>query len=291
MNESVVMGDGDGPRLALLEVEGVISEDSPRNAFGAERPSMLANAREALRLTAEDEDNRGLLLRIHSPGGTVTASETLHHLIETYRRETGRPVVAYLQGIAASGGYYTAVASDEIVAHPVAITGSIGVIMAGVNVSGLLDRFGVSDQTFTSGPYKDSGSPLREMREDEREYLQGIVDELQQSFIDRVVAGRPGLDAASVEKLADGRIYTAKTALEVGLIDSIGHLEDAIATLEKRAEVSGSTVIMYRRGGEYRDNVYSRSEAPIHVDIDVLDLDSRTLPAGFYYLWKAAVGD
>ncbi len=291
LQQVVVLGDGDGPRLALLEIDGVISEASPQNPFGIERPSMLATAREVLRRAAEDDENAGLLLRIHSPGGTVTASETLHHLVHAYKKETGRPVVAYLQGIATSGGYYTAVASDEVVAHPVAITGSIGVIMTGVNLSGLLDRFGIADQTFTSGPYKDSGSMLRTMRDDERVYLQGVIDELERSFIEAVDAGRPALDIESIEKLADGRIYTARTALDLGLVDSIGHLEDAVRALEKRAEISDSSVVMYRRASEYRDNVYSGVDIPIHVDIDVLSFDRRRLAPGFYYLWAPAVTD
>jgi len=287
----VVLGDGDGPRLVLLEIEGLISEASPESPFGIERPSMLATAREVLRRAAEDDENAGLLLRIHSPGGTVTASETLHHLVRTYKEETGRPVVAYLQGIAASGGYYAAVAADEVVAHPVAITGSIGVIMMGVNISGLLDRFGIADQTFTSGPYKDSGSMLRTMRDDERVYLQGVIDELQHSFIEAVDAGRPALDTESIEKLADGRIYTARTALDRGLVDSIGHLEDAVHALEQRARISDSSVVMYRRPGDYRDNVYSGVDIPIQIDIDVLSFDPRRLAPGFYYLWAPAVGN
>ena len=287
----VVLGDGDGPRLALLDIDGVIRETSPRNALGTERPSMLATAREALRRAAEDDENAGLLLRIHSPGGTVTASETLHHLVHDYKETTGRPVVAYLQGIATSGGYYAAMASDEVVAHPVAITGSIGVIMAGVNVSGLMERFGIVDQTFTSGAYKDSGSMLRAMRDDERVYLQGVIDELERSFVEAVAAGRPALGIESIEKLADGRIYTARTALGLGLVDSIGHLEDAVRALEKRAEISDSSVVMYRRTDEYRDNVYSGVDIPIHVDIDVLGFDRGRLEPGFYYLWAPAVTD
>lgn len=291
LQEAVVLGDGDGPHIVLLEVEGVISEEGAQSPFGADRPSMLATSREVLRRAAEDDENAGLLLRIHSPGGTVTASETLHHLVEAYKAETGRPVVAYLQGLATSGGYYTAVSADEIVAHPVAITGSIGVILAGVNISGLMERFGVSDQTFTSGEYKDSGTMLRQMRPDEREYLQGVVDEMEQSFVDAVDAGRPKLDRAQVAKLADGRIYTARTALALGLVDSIGHLEQAVEALEKRAGVTESSVIMYRRSGEYRDNVYSRAGPPIHVDVDVLGFDRQHLAPGFYYLWEPAARD
>ncbi len=286
MDEVLVFGDGDGPKLAMIEIEGLISEASPRSALGIERPSMVARFREALNRASEDDEVEGVLLRIRSPGGTVSASETLNHLILMFKEETGRPVVAYLEGLATSGGYYTAVASDEIVSHPSAITGSIGVILTGVNVSGLMERFGVADQTFTSGPFKDSGSALRQMRADEREYLQGVVDELHAQFRSAVDVGRPGLDAEAVAAMADGRVYTAERALDLGLIDSLGHLEDAIEALEKRAGISDASVVMYHRTGEYRENLYSRSPVtPIHVDVDVFSLDRRQLAPGFYYLW------
>jgi protease-4 len=287
MDEVLVFGSGDGPKFAMIEVTGLISEASPTGALGTQRPSMVARFREALTLATEDDDIEGLLLRIRSPGGTVTASETLNHLIGRFKAETGRPVVAYLEGLATSGGYYTAVASDEIVAHPAAITGSIGVIMAGVNVAGLMERFGIADQTFTSGPFKDSGTPLREMRTDEREYLQDVVDDLHGQFRAAVVTGRPQLDADAVAAVADGRIYTADRALGLGLIDAVGHMEDAVEALEKRAEISDASVFMYHRTGEYRENLYSRGAAtPVRVDVDVLSFDGPSLAPGFYYLWR-----
>ena len=286
MDEVLVSGSGDGPKIAMIEIAGVISEASPTGTLGMQRPSMVARFREALTLASDDDDVEGLLLRIRSPGGTVTASETLNHLIRRFKDETGRPVVAYLEGLATSGGYYTAVASDEVVAHPAAITGSIGVIMAGVNVSGLMERLGVADQTFTSGAFKDSGSPLREMRPDEREYLQEVIDELHAQFRAAVDTGRPGLDAEAIASMADGRIYTADRALGLGLIDSLGHMEDAVQALEKRAEISEASVVMYHRPGEYRENLYSRGAAtPVHVDVDVFSFDRPQLAPGFYYLW------
>jgi protease-4 len=119
-----------------------------------------------------------LLLRVNSPGGTVSASETLYHELERWKERSGKPVVAYLQGLATSGGYYVAMSADEVVAHPTAITGSIGVVMLGINVSGLMERFGVEDQTFTSGDFKDAGSALRPMRPEERAYFDEVIGDL-----------------------------------------------------------------------------------------------------------------
>lgn len=287
LESKVVLGDS-GPKLAMVELNGVISDSERSSPFGITKPSMVARTREALD-RATDDDVAGLLVRINSPGGTVTASETLHHEVLRWKEQTGKPVVAYFQGLATSGGYYVAMASDEIVAHPVAVTGSIGVIIPGVNVSGLLNRFGVTDQTFTSGPYKDTGSPLREMRPDEREYLQAVVADLYDRFREVVALGRPKLTSAQIAPLADGRIFTARQALENGLVDSIGHLEEAVAALEQRAGIEESRLVVYHRPGEFRDNIYVRSGPTVNIDVDVLSLDAKRLEPGFYYLWPPAV--
>jgi protease-4 len=231
-----------------------------------------------------------LLLRVNSPGGTVSASETLHHEVSMWKAKTGRPVVAYFDGIAASGGYYVAMASDEVIAHPTAITGSIGVIMSGINLSGLMERFGIEDQSFTSGRFKDSGSPLREMRPDERAHFEGIVDDLHARFREVVAQGRPGLDSARVDELADGRVFTARQAAELGLVDRIGHLDQAVEALEQRLGVTESQLIVYQRPGEYRDNVYTKSGGGTVqlVDIDLFPFEPIQLEPGFYYLWPPA---
>ena len=291
LEEKLVRGE-DGPKLAMIELEGLLSESVDRTPFGLSRPSVVARVRESLDIARDDDDVSGLLLRIRSPGGTVSASEVLYHELLRFKAETGRPVVAYLQGLATSGGYYAAMAADEIIAHPTAVTGSIGVVMAGVNLSGLMERFGVEDQTFTSGAYKDSGSPLRPMRPDERAQLQSVIDDLHARFREVVGAGRPDVAAAELDALADGRILTARQALAAGLIDRVGHLDDAVAALEARASLESSRLIIYHRPGEYRENVYSRAGAPPVqvVDVDVLSFAQKRLEPGFYYLWPGALG-
>jgi protease-4 len=247
--------------------------------------------REALDLAAEDDDVRALLLRIESPGGTVSASESLHHEIEQWRKDTGRPVVAFLQGIAASGGYYVALTADTIIAQPSTVTGSIGVVMINLNVAGLLDKLGVRDQTFTSGPFKDAGSMLREMRPDERAQLQGVVDDLHARFLEVVAQGRPELAPERISALADGRVFTARQAQEAGLIDRIGYLEDAVESLEQRLGIEESRLVVYHRRGEYRANAYTSTPLPMPaVDVDLIDLGGPPFAAGFYYLWPPAAG-
>jgi len=289
LQSKVVLGDS-GPKLAMLEIDGIISAQPSRSPLGVNAPSMLATAREALDLAAEDSEVAALIVRVRSPGGTVAASEALHHEIARWKQETGRPVTAYLQGIAASGGYYAAMASDRIVAQPSSVTGSIGVIMPGFNIAGLMKRYGVSDQTFTSGEFKDSGSMLRPMRKGERRQLQGVIDALYARFVEVVRHGRPELSPEAVSELADGRIFTSTQALEVGLVDELGYLEDVQAALEKQIGATESRVIVYRRGDGLRQNIYAGSPPPPAKDGFGL-LPSRRLPAGFYYLWPPALDD
>ncbi len=288
LEERLVFGKK-GPKVAMLDIEGVISEASDRGALGISRPSAVARSQEALELAAEDDDVAALLLRIHSPGGTVSASDTIHHQIQRWHEETGRPVVAYLEGIATSGGYFVAMSADTLMAHPTTVTGSIGVIMVNLNLTGLMEKVGIRDQTFTSGPFKDTGSPLRDMRADEAKQLQGVVDDLNKRFRKVVLTGRPALAAKALDKVADGRILTAGQALDSGLIDSIGYFEDAAEMLRERLGVPELRVVTYQRPSEFRSNVYTRAAVPL-VDIDILSLGDRLLAPGFYYLWPTLLG-
>jgi protease-4 len=288
--ERVVHGER-GPKLAMIEIDGLISEREASAALGFTSPSLVSRTREALDRAAADDDVRGLILRVQSPGGTVTASESLHHELMRWKSEERKPVVAYLQGIAASGGYYVAMPADRVVAHPTTVTGSIGVVMTGLNVTGLMEKIGVGDQTLKSGPFKDAGSPFREMREEERAQLQSVIESLHRRFQEVVVAGRPGLDPARLAAVDDGRIFTAEQALELGLIDAIGHFESAVEETERLAGIEESRVVVYHPRGEYRPNIYSRASGPglPLVDVDLLPLPQGAswLEPGFYYLWAA----
>lgn len=283
--EHVVMGE-DGPKIAMLEVQGLIVDASSRSQLGGRSPSMAARVREALELVQEDDEVVAVLLRIYSPGGTVSASETIHYQLQRFQEESDLPLIAYMHGLATSGGYYIAMASDRVIAHPTTVTGSIGVIMSGLNFAGLMERYGVEDQSFTSGDFKDSGSPFRKMRSDEREQLQSVVEDLYGRFVEVVQAGRPELTEETISGLADGRVYSAKQALQHGLIDEVAHLEDVVDAIEAAEGVSESRLVVYAPEGEYRANVYSRIPRELQIDVHLLPMP-QALPAGFYYLWPA----
>jgi len=283
--EQIVVGEK-GPKILLIDVDGVISGEDEAGPLGiGRRESTVERIRSQLEIAADEKDVRAILLRIDSPGGTVTASDVIHREIVRFKREHHVPVVAQLMGVAASGGYYVAVAADHVRAHPTSITGSIGVIFSGVNLTGLMDKIGVADQTLTTGPFKDTGSALRPMRDDERRQLQSVLDEFLARFREVVDEGRPGLDAARVAELADGRIYTAGQALEVGLIDAVGYLPEAVDEVERRAGIEESRVVVYHRSSEWRENLYSSTQvSEPRAELPVL-VDWLLRRPAFLYLW------
>jgi len=260
LEESLVSGTG-GPKVLLLEVDGVISgADVAPNFLGLGATSMVGRVREVLDRAREDEEVKGVLLRIDSPGGTATASEQIYTEIARFRDERGVPVVAQLLTTAASGGYYVAMAADQVQAHPTSVVGSIGVIFTSMNFAGLMEKLGIEDQTITGGEFKDIGSPFRKLTGEERAQLQSIVDDLHGRFKEIVDLGRPGLTTEEVDAVANGRIYSAPQALEGGLIDSIGTLDDAVKVLADRIGVPSVQVVAYDRRGSPRRNLYMRSQ-------------------------------
>ena len=199
--------------------------------------------------------------------------------------ETKRPVVAQLMGAGTSGAYYVAMAADEVRAYPTTVTGSIGVIIAGINVSGLMERFGVADQTITTGPFKDAGSPLRPMRPEERAQLESVARDLFGSFLDVVEAGRPKLARARIEALADGRVYSGPQALESGLVDALGDLPEAVEAAKKASGIAGEArVVVYHRPGQEPEGLFWASAAapPAAPSLDPSELAGPS----FLYLWS-----
>ena len=287
-----VHGSEKGAKLLLVEIDGVIGRGEAAALFGSEPESSVARVREQLDRARQDEALQGILLRIDSPGGGATASDVIYGELERFKRDRGLPVVAHLFGLAASGGYYVAMAADEIVAEPTTVTGSIGVIGVSVNFSGLMDRFGVEDQTTKAGAYKDTGSMLRPQTAEDRAILQGVIDDLHERFRVVVARGRPKLGRERVDALSDGRIYSAPQALENGLVDQVGDIEAAVSALEARVGVASSYVVSYHRPSEWRRNLYTRS--PIASPrTGNLEGGSRTpgLAPGFHYLWQPGLSD
>ncbi|MBI5795140.1 MAG: S49 family peptidase, partial [Planctomycetes bacterium] len=168
LKETTVMGKGK-EKVLIVEISGIISEEEKRGIAGLSgEPDMVARIKEELKTAAKDKHIKAVILRINSPGGTVTASDLIYHEIEQFKKKTGNKVIACIMDLGASGGYYVAVSADKIVAHPTTVTGSIGVIMLNLSVEGLLQKIGVKDTSIKTGEHKDMGSPLKTMTEEER---------------------------------------------------------------------------------------------------------------------------
>lgn len=286
LEESVVEGES-GPKILMLDLSGPLTTRAEESRFGLGRhESPTARLREEIDLALEDDEIAALLLRIDSPGGTVIASDILHREVRRFKEKTKRPVVAQLMGAGTSGAYYVAMAADEVRAYPTTVTGSIGVIIAGLNVTGLMERFGVADQTITTGPFKDAGSPLRPMRAEERAQLESVARDLFAAFLDVVEAGRPKLGRARIETLADGRIYSGPQALEAGLVDALGDLPQAVEAAKAAAGIAGEArVVVYHRPGEAPESLFWAAAAPPPA-APMLDANPLAGPS-FLYLWPA----
>jgi len=285
LEETVVQGQ-DGPKILLLEIDGEITHSNRSGVLGwFSEESTVARVRDQLERARREKDVAAVLLRLDSPGGSVTASDLVHDEIARFKREQGVPVVAQLMSTATSGAYYVAMTADEIVANRTTVTGSIGVILLGINLSGLMDKLGIEDQTFTSSPYKDAGSPLRPMTPAERTQLQSVVDNLYERFVQVVIAGRPNLDEEAVRRLGDGRIYSADQALEAGLVDSLGTLDDSVERVRVRLGSEQVRVVSYHRRREWRSNLYSADSPPADFAARKDALEMLRPQPGFHYLW------
>lgn len=283
-------------KIVIIPIDGAISGQWQGSLFAPAR-NQVADVVAQLDLARQDDDVRAVLLRINSPGGSVTASDQIHREILEFKKATGIPVIAALMETAASGGYYVAMAADDVVAHPTTITGSIGVIMETINVQGLMEMLGLRENVFKSGTFKDMGSPYREISLEESEMFQGILDDLYGQFVDVVVAGRPKLDRAQVLPLADGRVFTAQQALDAGLVDRIGYLDDALEQARKAAGIQDAHIISYRLGWWPAANIYGaatplpapEAAAPDSLQASMQSALQSLLPepgARFLYLWQ-----
>jgi protease-4 len=285
LQETQVGGAGKA-KVLLVEISGVISSQDREGFWPA--PNLIASVKEQLTKAAQDENVKAVVLRINTPGGTVTASDIIHHELKAFKASRKVPIVASIMDVGASGGYYIAAAADAVLAHPSSVTGSIGVIMLTVNARGLLEKVGVEATAVTSGPRKDMGSPFRTMTAEERAIFQGLIDSFYQRFLTVVQEGRPQLQMDQIKRLADGRIYSGDQAKAAGLVDDIGYLEDAIELAKKKAGITEARVVTYKRPGEYSNNVYSKLLTPGPL-AGLADLDLMSFLRGgtpqFMYLW------
>ncbi len=285
LREEEIGGTGSA-KVLLMEVSGLISSVDG-DAFIGGDTSQVSRVKEELGLAAQDQKIKAIVLRINSPGGTVTASDIIYHELRTFKEKRNIPIIASIMDVGASGGYYVAAAADEIVAHPSSVTGSLGVIMLTVNAHGLLEKIGVQATAVTSGPKKDMGSPFRPMTPEERAIFQDVINSFYNQFLTVIQKSRTSLTAAQIRTLADGRIYSGEQAKTLGLVDGVGYLDDAIELAKKEVGLREARIVTYHRPGEYRPNIYARSFGggfPGLSNFDLMHLVRGGTPQ-FMYLW------
>jgi protease-4 len=262
LSEETVEGTGKA-KILLMDLSGVLQDEQLSFSLGAPPPRvpLLARVREELEKAEQDDAVRAVIIKINSPGGTITASDILYREIAEFKGRRKIPVTAAIMDVGASGGYYVALAADTIVAHPTSVTGSLGVVMLTVNAQGLMEKIGVASQAIKSGPMKDAGSPFRALTPEERAVFQEVIDDMYGRFV-RLIAQSRKLPEERVRAIADGRIYTAQQALALGLVDRVAYLDQVVASTKQALDVREARVVMYHRPKEYRATIYSTAPPP-----------------------------
>ncbi len=284
--EMPVMGDPcASKRVALIDVDGVLLNEERVGIYSLGQ-NPVAVFREKLDYVAQHPEFCGVVLRIHSPGGGVTATDIMARDLAAFKQQTGLPIVACLMDVSAGGAYYLALGADRIIAHPTTLTGGIGVILNLYNLQDSLQQFNVLPLTIKAGENIDTGTPVQPLPLKAEERLQQIADQFHARFIARVQQRRP-LTARLDKRMFDGRIFAATEAKTLGLVDQIGYLDDAVVAASGSA--SGLSAVMLHRRNDWARSPYDISpNTPIQrtlFPVDVPGLTRSRLPT-FMYLWQ-----
>lgn len=274
-------------KIAIVDVSGVIS-GSEGATWLSYTPNAVSETVARIERARADDEVEAVVLRISSPGGEVTACDIIHREVARLREQADIPVVACIMEQGASGGYYIACAAESIVAHPTSVVGSIGVILQSFDLSGLLEKIGVSVDPVKSGAQKDLNSVFRSSTEEEREVLQQLVADFYARFLDVVEKGRPAMSREKIEAFADGRVVSGVEAARLGLVDRTGYLEDAILLAQEMAGIESPTIVRYTRRPQVGSNIYTQLEGPQPAGTELrVRLDTASPgTAKLYYLWK-----
>lgn len=277
------------PKVLVVSVRGFIS-DAPKDFPFYRRPSMVQEIVSELKRAEKDKDIKAVVLKIDSPGGSITASDILYNEIVGYKARSGAKVVAAMMDYSTSGAYYIALPADLVMAHPTTVTGSIGVLFLRPKITGLMGKIGLDIEVDKSGKNKDMGSPFRQTTEEEHRIIQGLIDELGGRFVS-LVARHRRLNEEALADIATARIYLANEALRLGLVDKIGYLDDALREAKRLAALpEDAKVVVYRRSEVPDDNIYNSATGKSGgAGINLIELglaDSlASLHSGFYYVW------
>jgi len=283
--ETLIEGTGTD-KVLIIPVKGVITAQSSMKLF-QETQSVVESVTQQLEQARDDNDVKAVILEINSPGGGITASDIIYKEILEFKEKTTKKIIVSMQDVAASGAYYISAAADQIISHPTTVTGSIGVIMPLLNITDLVEKYGIKDTSVKSGDMKNIGSPLKKMSYAEKKVLLDIVDEMYTRFLNIIADGR-NMEIEDVRKLSDGRIYTGKQALENGLVDQLGYMDDAITLAKEISGLEEAKIIKYKKKFDLAeifagsmDNLFGNRTIKIGINATTTDNDFPR----FMYLW------
>ena len=279
--ESSCLGGPTGTKkFLLLPIQGVIGSGRIMKENGT-TPALI---KKILEYAKKDKSIKGILLKINSPGGTVTDSDLIYYLIKDFARKKKIPVYSHIESIGASGAYYIAMSSTFINASPTSNVGSIGVIMSSFNVSGLLGKLGLKHRSITSGKNKDTLSPFRDLRPDEKEYLRTQILNAYERFLRIILKSRgKKLSETDLRKIADGKVYNADQARKLKLIDSVQYMEDFITTLKQKSKTKNIKIVTYLPETSQKINLYDISSPTGNIKDIIMRLFTSNGNGLYYY--------
>ncbi|MDN3018221.1 signal peptide peptidase SppA [Paenibacillus sp. BSR1-1] len=243
-SEEVVQNGSELKKIVILDINGVIQDTGDSESILQSPGYNHQEFMKKLNYIKKDNTVKGIIIKVNSPGGGVVESAEIHDRLMEVQRDTKKPVYISMGSMAASGGYYISTAAKKIYASPETLTGSLGVIMEGINYQGLADKYGVDFVTIKSGKYKDIMSPTRKMTDEERQILQRMIDNSYEGFVKVISEGRH-MTVEQVKKIADGRVYDGRQAKDLNLIDGFGYLDDVISEMKRNEKLKGVKVVRY----------------------------------------------
>jgi protease-4 len=278
-------------RVAIVNISGMLMDSRGGLLTSGHNP--VSDLKQTLDEIAHDPRVKAVILRLNTPGGTVTASAMMYHDILSFRRKTHLPVIASMMDVCASGGYYVSCAADYQMAYPTTITGSIGVIVQLFNFHRSLEYLGISAPAFVSGPNKETGSPFSKMTPSQARIIQGFVRQFYARFRGVVEKTHPLVAPADWPRLTDGRPLTGQRAAHYHLINSVGTLQDAIALAKRMAHIHHASVVIYSRAAHGSGSIYAKAQ-PIkplgNLNLVNIQLGSAEMAAmlhpQFLYMWE-----
>ncbi len=281
-------GEGTSPRIAVVDLDGILLNQNYGNLY-AVGDNPLASFRDKLDAAARDPRVVAVVLRVNSPGGSVTASDVMAEELRRFRAQTHRPVIASLMDVATSGAYLVAAEADRIVAHPTGLTGGLGVLFNHFNLQDAMAQLNVTTDPVKAGEKIDMGTVTAPLDDATRSLIQQMADAYRDHLQNLVKRRRPAMTEKDRQSLADGRVVLASQALAMHLVDRLGYVDDAIAEAERAAGTSGAEVVLFHRSGYPAHSIYAitPSPAPLSESIPMSypGLDRSRLPT-FLYLWQ-----